>query len=261
MLFDYCTSNPAFNIATKKNLAGTGGNTTLYKTATNHAFQLLKEHGVLMNITLKGIINVLVNGKYKDYQTHYINLMDDIDVWQYNTCFFILEKSDKSTSAYIDGGLASKIYSPYKEECIPFVYYSGSNNGMNKFFNGSNKVIRQLPFSKSETVVYDYTDKVIEAGPKFAFNVMESPKSYTVTDEPIYGGTICYIPTDTIEQAEKFKLFALHNKVFKEYIARMKIRGHAFGLRNIKNFDTDQIVTGNEIPEEWNISDAYIMND
>ena len=87
--FDYCTSNPAFNIATENNLAGTGGNTTLYKTATNHAFQLLKPHGALMNITLKGIVNVLVNGKYKDYQTHYINLMDDIDAWRFNTCFFI----------------------------------------------------------------------------------------------------------------------------------------------------------------------------
>ena len=56
MNFNFMTSNPAFNIAETNNKAGTGGNTTLYRTATRHAFDLLEPNGLLLNITLKGII-------------------------------------------------------------------------------------------------------------------------------------------------------------------------------------------------------------
>ena len=34
----------------------------------------------------------------------------------------------------------------------------------------------------------------------------------------------------------------------------MKLRGHAFGLRNVKKFDINQIKTGLEIPKEWGIT-------
>ena len=153
--------------------------------------------------------------------------------------------------------MAAKIYSPNPNDCFPFVYYSGANNGMNKFFgpNKPNKVIRQLPGKDRDSVAYDYTDKEIPAGPKFAFYTMESRKSYTVTSEPVYGGTICYIPFDTEEQANKMKLFVENNPVFAEYVKRMKLRGHAFGLRHIRKFNIDQIVTGYETPAEWNIGD------
>ena len=154
------------------------------------------------------------------------------------------------------GGLAAKIYRPDSTDCFPFVYYSGSNNGMNERFGAGKKykVIRQLPGKNRDNVAYDYTDTEISAGPKLAFYTMESRKSYTVTSEPVYGGTICYIPFDTEEQANKMKLFVEKNPVFAEYVKRMKLRGHAFGLRNIKRFDIDQIVTGLETPQEWNIT-------
>jgi hypothetical protein len=126
---------------------------------------------------------------------------------------------------------------------------------MNKHFGlgKKHKVIRQLPGKGRDAVAYDYTDDKITAGPKFAFYTMESRKSYTVTDEPVYGGTICYIPTVTIAEAEKLKLFVEKNPVFAEYVRRMKLRGHAFGMRNVKKFDLGQIVTGLETPKEWNI--------
>lgn len=257
MKFNYCISNPAFNIAEHNNVAGTGGNTTLYKTATRNDFtKRLAYGGSLVNITLKGIIPDLISGYFKDYQVDFIHLMDNIDVWPYNTCFFSVSKLPRTTPPKILGGLAAKIYSPTPEDCFPFVYYSGANNGMNKFFNtnGKNKVIRQLPGKNRDSVAYDYTDKDIDSGWKFAFYVLESKKSYTVTDEPIYGGTICYIPTHTKEEANKLKLFVEKNALFKKYINRMKLKGHAFGLRNIKKFDLSQIITGEEIPVEWNIT-------
>jgi hypothetical protein len=34
----------------------------------------------------------------------------------------------------------------------------------------------------------------------------------------------------------------------------MKLRGHAFGMRNVRKFDINQIVTGLETPTEWNIT-------
>jgi hypothetical protein len=257
MNFNYCISNPAFNVAEGSNVAGTGGNTTLYKTATRNDFDnRLKENGTLINITLKGIIPDLVNGYFKDYQVNWIHLMDNIDVWPYNTCIFSVSKTARVTSPVILGGMAAKIYRPDSTDCFPFVYYSGSNNGMNERFGAGKKykVIRQLPGKNRDNVAYDYTDTKISAGPKLAFYTMESRKSYTVTSEPVYGGTICYIPFDTKEQANKMKLFVEKNPVFAEYVKRMKLRGHAFGLRNIKRFDIDQIVTGLETPQEWNIT-------
>ena len=258
MKFDFLTSNPAFNIAQEGNKAGTGGNSTLYRTATRDAFdRLLKPNGILLNITLKGIIPDLIHGHFEKYQVHSINLMDDVDIWPYNTCYFFIQNSERSKNIDITGGLCSKIFTPYENERFPFVYYSGSNNSMNKFFGKDKiqRVIRQLPGHNNDNFVYDYTNKKVEYGWKFAFNVMESKKSYTVTQEPIYGGTICYIPTTTKDEAEKLKKFALNNPIFKKYVSQGKFKYHAFSLRNIKIFDLSQINTGEEIPIEWNITD------
>mgnify|MGYP000096467985 CR=1 FL=1 len=254
MQFDFLISNPAFNIAESNNKAGTGGNTTLYKTATRHAFDYLKSNGILLNVTLKGIINDLLYKNFSFYQTHFINLMDDIEVWPYNTCYFAIEKKQKESPPKIMGGLAAKIYSVDSENCFPFVYYSCSNNSMKGFSkNGKHKVIRKLPGKNNDEPEFDYTNEEVDYGWKFAFNVMESKKSYTVTNHPIRGGTICYIPTDTKDQAEKLKLFVEKNEAFKEYIRRSKIKYHAFGMRHVKKFDLNQIVSGYEIPKEWNI--------
>jgi hypothetical protein len=97
--------------------------------------------------------------------------MDNIDVWPYNTCFFSVTKTPRTSPPKILGGLAAKIYSPDPTDCFNFVYYSGSNNGMNKLFglDKKNKVVRQLPGKGRDSVAYDYTDKVISAGWKFAF--------------------------------------------------------------------------------------------
>jgi hypothetical protein len=159
------------------------------------------------------------------------------------------------------GGLAAKIYSPNPADCFDFVYYSGSNNGMNKHFGvgKKNKVIRQLPGKGRDTIVYDHTDIEIATGPKFAFYTMESRKSYTITSDPVYGGTVCYVPFATEEEAKKLKLFVEKNPVFAEYVKRMKLRGYAFGLRNMRKFDINQIKTGLEIPKEWNITEADML--
>jgi hypothetical protein len=262
MNFKYCISNPAFNVAETNNAAGTGGNTTLYKTATRNDFKnRLADDGTLINITLKGIIPDLVNGYFKDYQVNWIHLMDDIDVWPYNTCIFSVSKTPRTSPPKILGGMAAKIYSSDPADCFPFVYYSGSNNGMNKKFGPTkkNKVIRQLPGKGRPGAVYEYTDESIPVGPKFAFYVMESQKSYTVTSDPVYGGTICYVPFDTEQEANKLKLFVEKNPVYAEYVKRMKLRGHAFGLRNIKKFDVNQIVTGLETPVEWGITATDLL--
>ena len=257
MQFKYAISNPAFNVAEGNNIAGTGGNTTLYKTATRNDFDnRVADYGTLVNITLKGIIPDLINGYFKDYQVNFIHLMDNLDVWPYNTCFFSISKAPRTTPPVILGGMAAKIFSPNPADCFDFVYYSGSNNGMNKHFGPGkkNKVIRQLPGKGRDQVAHAYTDTDIKSGPKFAFYTMESRKSYTVTNEAVYGGTICYIPTATLAEAEKLKLFVEKNPVYKEYVKRMKLRGHAFGMRNVKKFDLSQIVTGLETPKEWNIT-------
>ena len=254
--FNFLTSNPAFNIASPGNKAGTGGNSTLYKTSTKYSFdKYLLPNGILLNITLKGIIPDLVNKYYQPWTVHNINLMDDINVWDYNTCYFFIEKSGRTFQPVISGGLASKIYSPFEHECFPFTYYSGADKGMSGFDKSfTNKVIRKLPGRDNNNVIYDYTNVQVPSGSKFAFNVMESKKSYTITDEPIRGGTICYVSTKDIQSAEKLKLFVENNEIFKKYVSRTNQKYHAFALRNIKKFDLKQIITGHEIPKEWNIT-------
>lgn len=256
MEFDFCISNPAFNIASPNNVAGTGGNTTLYKTITRLDFtNRVKVGGQLINITLKGIIPDLVEGYFSSNQVDFIHLMDDVDAWPYNTCFFAITKKKKISQPTIKGGLGKKIFAVNHNDRFPFVYYSGSDSGMARFFgaNCANKVIRRLPGKLSDTVTHDLTNEYIPPGWKFAFSVLESKKSYTVTSEPVFGGTICYVPTNTKEEAEKLKLFVENNPVFDEYVRRMKFKGKAFGLRHIKKFNLGQIVTGNEIPVEWEI--------
>lgn len=258
MVFDFCISNPAFNVAEENNVAGTGGYTTLYRTATRNDFtNRVKAGGSLINITLKGIIPDLTNGHFKDYQTGNIHLMDNIDVWPYNTCYFMIDKKPKISQPKIIGGMASKIYTVDPLHQFDFVYNSGSNNSMNKWFNpnGKNRVVRKLPGRNNNLPIYDTTDVVVDTSPKFAFTVMESTKSHYVTDEMLYGGTICYVKTKTLTEAEKLKLFVQKNPVFREYVKRMKMeKNHSFSLRNVKKFDLNQIVTGLETPIEWGIT-------
>jgi hypothetical protein len=63
----------------------------------------------------------------------------------------------------------------------------------------------------------------------------------------------------TEEEAAKLKLFVEKNPVYAEYVKRMKLRGHAFGLRNMRKFDISQIETGLETPKEWGITDADLL--
>lgn len=255
MLFDYCISNPAFNIAETNNKAGTGGNTSLYKTTTRYDFKnRLKCGGTLINITLKGIIPDLLHGNFANNQINWIHLMDDIHVWDYNTCIFSITKKNKKNQPIIKGGFCKNIFTIDDRENFDMVYYSMSDNSINSHFNKSfnNKVIRKLPGKNRPEVIYDYTYKKIDNGPKLAFTVLESKKSYTVTDEPIYGGGIAYINCDSLDEATRLKNFLLNNTIYNEYVKRMKLRDYAFGLRNVKKFDLSQIVSGVEIPKEWN---------
>jgi hypothetical protein len=157
--------------------------------------------------------------------------------------FFIADNN--KNIPIIDGGFCKNIFTTDKDKMFNMTYYSGSNKSMDKHFGFGNKVLRKLPDT------YDYTNKMCDNNPKFAFNVLESKRSYTVTSDPIYGGTICYISTNTIEEAEKLKLFVLNNPYFKQYVDNMNIRGHAFALRNVKKFDLNQIQSGYEKPQEW----------
>jgi tRNA1(Val) A37 N6-methylase TrmN6 len=83
-MFDFIIGNPPFNISQQNNIAGTGGNTTLYKTIIKHSLKFLNETGKLIYISPKSIIRSMQD------KIIYFNLMDDIDVWSYDTCFLLL---------------------------------------------------------------------------------------------------------------------------------------------------------------------------
>lgn len=261
-------SNPPFNIGNLDNIAGTGGNSTLYKTASRFSLTQLPQDGIISFVTLKGIMPFLLERIQKlpgSVNFRYVNLMDDIDVWSYNTCYWICDKHQSltlNTTPIIDGGIATKLISYYPADCFDLEYISSADNGLSKHFDPlhPNTVIRRLPGKNNNNPIYDKTNKVISAGPKFAFSVLESRKSYYVTDEPIYGGTICYIRTTTLDEANKLKLFVKNNPIYAIVVKALKERGHAFALRRFKKFDLNQIVTGKEIPQEWKLSKGEITN-
>lgn len=252
-------SNPPFNIGNLDNIAGTGGNAMLYKTASRFCFKQMHNSDVIAFITLKGIIKDLLSGDFCKYQIYNIDLMDDLSIWDYNTCYWIISKTPKQTNPIFSGGPASKIMSFDPEDCFEFVYYSGSNRSYDKYFDviNKNRVVRRLPGKNNDEFIFDFinfTEKDISTGPKFAFSVLESKKSYSITKLPIFGGTICYVPTKTIAHAKKLKKFVENNPVFGTVVKAMNMRGHSFALRYMRKFDLEQIKTGLEIPKEWNLS-------
>ena len=256
MKFDWIIGNPPFTLPSTGNIAGTGGNTVLYKTITKNLLPFLNTNGSLLFITLKGIIKDLNLEISSNYNVKFIDLMDQYNFWDFNTCIFKIENSGPTPKEIsIFGGWCKNVFSIIDDEHFEYVYYPASDSGMSHCFTkkGKNKVIRKLPGRQNDLCIYDYTNKSIDRGPKLAFTVLESSKSYTVTDEPVIGGTICYIKTKTILEAKKLEKFLRNSVVFKNYIKRMKFREYAFQLRNVKAFDINQIKTGNEIPKEWNL--------
>jgi predicted RNA methylase len=248
MKFDVIVGNPPFNTASEDSgVSGTIGNNTLYRSFIQKSFELAD---TVVMISLKGALRFFENF---DKQIDTVNMMTEIDYWKYDTLYFIGRNIPKQTPYTIVDKITNKMYGN-NEFNLKGQAASLMQNRRNGTVVDGNTVIVKLngekpmeygDVTKPEKVVY---------GPKFAFTMLESALSYTVTDEPMYASCVNYLSTNTLDEANRMMLFVKNNRAFRYFNKKMKTKGHANGISRLKKFDLSQIVTGFEYPVEWNLT-------
>jgi hypothetical protein len=255
MQFDVVIGNPPFNSATENSgVSGTIGNKTLYRAFIKKAFEFTITNGIVAMVSQKGAYKFF--GKLGK-QIDSVNMMTEKDYWKYDTLYFIARNIPKQSEYIIEDKIVSKIFAHNE---IGLQYFSNSlmQNVRAGLVEESGDVIVKLP--GIEPIKYGKITKedLVAHGPKFAFTMLESVKSYIATEDPLYASCSCYLPTKTLEQAQKIKLFVENNKAFRYLTKTTKCKAHAEGLSRVKKFDIDQIVTGYEYPREWNLTEEDI---
>ncbi len=264
MKFDVIVGNPPFN-SSKKNRddvdgnGGTGGNSRLYKHFREKSLQHLKPNGILAFVSLKNISKDLIaDGNQIDV----INLMTDKDYWngeKFNTLYFIEKNSPKTSNPVWQGGIAAKMFGVSEWQ------YNEFNRTEDRVGTGNVLAVTNLPkVSNNFTVETGLVKSALEPAPRFAFTLLESSKSYTVTDLPFCGSMCGCVTLSTLAEAEALMKFIKNNNGLRFFFKVMKLKGYAKDIvRYTKKIDLSQIVTGHEYPREWGLSQQdidYIEN-
>jgi hypothetical protein len=252
MEFDVGIGNPAFNTSEKETGNGTGGNVNLYKQGSDA--MPIKQGGTKALITPKGMVRHLK--KDKNFDTHLVNYMTEKDYWSYNTCYWIGKVQPNTYNIKIADKVISKIITL---DGNPNWYELNGDVNKNKInYTGNNGVsaIIELPTKKSPAVrsVVDPTWEKISYGPKFCATLFENKATYLVTDEPLCARFSGAYLTATIKEADKIRLFVENSKLLLALNKRLKFKGLFWTMRHVKSFDPNQIITGHEIPKEWNLT-------
>jgi len=252
MKFDVIVGNPPFN-SSKKNRddvdgnGGTGGNSRLYKHFRTKALECLQPNGTLAFVSLKNIVKDLIADHN---QVDVINLMSDKDYWNgetFNTLYFIERNAIKTSSPQWQGGIAAKIFGVNEWN------YNEFNRTEDRKGTGNIKAVINLPkVSNNFAVETAMVKTALPAAPRFAFTLLESNKSYTVTDLPFCGSMCGCVTLNTLSEADSLKKFIQKNKGLRFFFKAMKLKGFAKDiLRYTKKIDLSQVVTGEEYPREW----------
>lgn len=257
--FHNCVGNPPYNISEKKTGNGTGGDVGLYKRFYKQYKSLTSVGGNIAMITPKGIIPVLDKDKIDVVD---LNLMTDTNYWKYNTCYFIAKNIKKSISTLI---VSDKIVGKVFEIRGNTHWYELNGKPDTKKVNYTKpngvRAIIKLPTSKT-TEQYGTVDptygKLLDAGPKLCATLLENKHSYLVTNEPLCADFTGAYVCKSITEAENLKLFLENSKVLQGIQKKLKTKGVWWTMRHVKEFDLSQIITGNEVPVEWNLSEEDI---
>ncbi len=257
--FHNCIGNPPYNISEKKTGNGTGGDVTLYKKFYKKYKSLTAIGGNIAMITPKGIIPVLDKDKLDVID---LNLMTEENYWKYNTCYFVAKNIKKSISTLV---VSDRIISKVFELRGNTHWYELNGKADSKKVNYTKpngvRAVVKLPTAATKEQ-YGTVDpaygKLLDAGPKLCATLLENSHSYLVTNEPVCADFTGAYVCKSIEDAEKLKLFILNNKVLQGIQKKLKTKGVWWSMRHLKEFDLSQIVTGNEVPAEWNLSEEDI---
>ena len=250
--FDAGVGNPAFNISNKETGNGTGGNVNLYKQISD-AYPM-KKGGTKALITPKGMIRHLL--KDPEFNTTSINLMTERDYWKYNTCWWTGKNEPNQNNIVIRDTVISKVVILTGN---PMWYELNGDVNKNKInYTGDDVVdaIIELPTAKHGVIRSKVDPKweKIAFGPKFCATLFENQTTYMVTDEPLCARFSGAVLTNSIAEAEKIRLFVENSDILTTLNKKLKFKGRVWTMRHLKPFDPNQIVTGKEIPVEWNLA-------
>jgi len=251
--FDVGIGNPPFNSSTIKTANGTGGNVTLYKSISD-AYPI-KDGGIKALITPKGMTRFFDNND--GFKTVYVNYMTEKDYWKYNTCYWIQKKEDgKTVDLEIADPVINKILTLNGND--KWWELNGEVNKNMIMYNGDDAIeaIIEIPSGKKKEKIekVDPAYGKILYGPKFCATLLENKHSYFVTDKPLCSKFTGAVSASTLEEAEKIKLFVENSDILVAVHRRAKFKGLFWTMRHIRSFDPNQIVSGKEIPVEWNLT-------
>ncbi len=248
MKFDVVICNPPYNLrGAKHGKSGVAGNTKYWRSFIKKAFEISKDRVVMVvPNNLKQVI------AQTDCQIDEVNFMTDVDHWKYRTLFFSGTKETSSRAPIIIDPILNKLYTTLQQEKLDVI-----------------KTEDPLAADGIEAICYitkgDFmkkglarADKVVD-GPKLMYSTLLNRNLIVVTEELAAPRYARVIKCDTIEEAEKLKLFMDNNPIFNWVTQKMKSK-NCFDevFLNFKKFDFSQIVTGYEYPKEWHLTDEEI---
>jgi hypothetical protein len=238
MKFDLIIGNPPYNANTAKEESKSlvKGNRSLYKTFTVESIKFLKPNGVLTFVTLKNIYkDFYENTILSKYEVPLVNMMLGSNVWEFNTCYFQLKNTPRTSDPYLTDPLLRKIFNPSNRFQI--------KSGGSKSFSVSEEVtpypvVTKLPGRHGEeTVTYSLTEGVDNGVVKLGFTMLISKISFLITDKPIHGPYNVYVNCNSIKEAEQLKNFLLSDFT-DNLLKKLNVsRGYYDLLRLIKKFD------------------------
>lgn len=250
MKFDVIIGNPPFN-RSKDSTGGTGGNSRLYLHFREKALDLLVDNGLLSFIAPKNIVKTLYAG---GNQIEVINLMTEEKHWIFNTLYYVEKKAPRVSKANIKGGIAAKIFGVNEWS------YNEFNRTENRV--GTGNITAVVEVAKEGNNFKGKTAQVrtaLPAAPRFGFSLLESKKSYIVTDLPFCASMAGCITLDSMDDAEAMRKMIVNNKGLRFFFNAMNLKGYAKDLsRFTKKVDLSQIKTGFEYPVEWALTPEEI---
>jgi hypothetical protein len=260
-VFDVVIGNPPYNESSKSanTIAGTSGNTTLYKKFIQKSFAIRKDTGVVALVVQRNGIKYAM----EKYGVTEFNTATP-EHWKFTAGYFITVGNDYSARNITHDPIIKKTYS--LKSMRPFRHaIGGSYEGIKSTGKFTDNQVPESVFGLVETpkgdnpARYEYiTGNTIPAGPKLVFKGLESKNSYTVTDKPAYVGSACALFFDTVADADRARLFILYNPIVSYLKHHLKEKALGLVFRYMPEFDLAQIVIGTEIPVEFGLTQEEV---
>lgn len=248
MIFGAVVGNPPFNAPSKnRGPAGTSGNTVLYKKFID------------LSLSLSPIVALVVqrNGiRYANQQTPISKYCLDTDRhWEYAAGWFV--RDDTSQQNLSHDPIIQKVYcleEQWQYSAPLSGNYDSNTNHWPESRGDDVYGVVDTPTMKHSEVRRAWFKQGKRNGVQLLFKGLESRKSYVVVDEPTNAGSTGVLFFDTVADAERAKLVILNNPVIAHLKRITGERTLAMVFRYVKTFELSQIVTGKEIPHEWNLT-------